>query len=123
MLNLQAGLDAIPKERQANWDARIGDAERKQPRDFPANGWAGGALQAAWSAITHGTGLRDILERAVRGGNDTDTVAAIAGGLAGAVHGASAVPEDWRRILHGWPGLRADHLERLALAAVKTERS
>ena len=120
-LDLQAGLEALPEERRQQWDARIGEAEQKQPRDFPANGWAGGALQGAWSAITHGSSLKDILERAVRGGNDTDTVAAIAGGLAGAVHGASAVPEEWRRILHGWPGLRADDLERLALAAVKTE--
>lgn len=88
-----------------------------QPRDFPSNGWAGGALQAAWSAITHGSSLVDILERAVRGGNDTDTVAAIAGGLAGAVHGASALPARWRRILHGWPGLTADQLTRMAVLA------
>jgi hypothetical protein len=39
----------------------------------------------------------------VRGGYDTDTVAAIAGGLLGAVYGASAVPAEWRRLLHGWP--------------------
>src|SRR5258708_34915832 len=46
------------------------------------------------------------LDAAVRGGNDTDTVAAIAGGLLGAAYGASAVPADWRRVLHGWPDLR-----------------
>lgn len=121
-LNLQAGLSALPEERRKQWDARIGEAEKKQPRDFPANGWAGGALQAAWSAITHGTTLVDILERAVRGGNDTDTVAAIAGGLAGAVHGASALPARWRRILHGWPGLTADQLTRMAVLAANRGR-
>ena len=61
----------------------------------------------------------DVLERAVRGGNDTDTVAAIAGGLAGAVHGASAIPARWRRILHGWPGLDADALTRMAVLAAQ----
>ena len=46
----------------------------------------------------------------MRGGRDTDTVAAIAGGLVGAALGASAVPEDWRLAIHGWPGYRAPDL-------------
>ena len=50
-------------------------------------------------------------------GNDTDTVAAIAGALAGAGYGGSAVPFAWRRRLHGWPGLRARNLTRLAILA------
>ena len=75
------------------------------------------ALQGAWSAIHHGAGLVDSLERAVRGGRDTDTVAAIAGGLLGARWGASAVPFGWRRIVHGWPGLRTRDLVQLSLEA------
>ena len=47
-------------------------------------------------------------------GDDTDTVAAIAGALLGAVHGASSLPEEWLGLLHGWPGLRADDLRDLA---------
>ncbi len=39
----------------------------------------------------------------MRAGHDTDTVAAIAGGLLGAAYGASAVPLQWRGLLHGWP--------------------
>ena len=64
------------------------------------------ALQGAWSAITRAAipvkdpaagvfkaqHLQFALEAAVRGGRDTDTVAAIAGGLLGARWGASAVP-------------------------------
>ena len=90
-----------------------------RPADFRNNGWVVEALQGAWSAITTtpiptddpATGvfradhLRLALDAAVRGGYDTDTVAAIAGGLLGAVYGASAVPAQWRRVLHGWPGL------------------
>lgn len=63
------------------------------------------------------TTLRDPLIAAVRAGNDTDTVAAIAGALAGARYGGSAVPFEWRRRLHGWPGLRARDLTRLAILA------
>ncbi|MCM0639536.1 ADP-ribosylglycohydrolase family protein [Cellulomonas wangsupingiae] len=88
------------------------------PGGLPKNGWVVQALQGAWSAIHHGDGLVDVLERAVRGGRDTDTVAAIAGALAGAAHGAGAVPDEWRRKLHGWPGIDADGLAELAVRAV-----
>lgn len=47
-------------------------------------------------------------------GDDTDTVAAIAGALLGAAHGASALPAEWTEAVHGWPGLRADDLRDLA---------
>ncbi|MCH9710979.1 MAG: ADP-ribosylglycohydrolase family protein, partial [Actinomycetia bacterium] len=50
----------------------------------------------------------------VRAGFDTDTVAAIAGGLLGAAYGASAVPPPWYDLLHGWPGLTARDLAALA---------
>jgi ADP-ribosylglycohydrolase len=67
--------------------------------------------------------LRLALDAAVRGGNDTDTVAAIAGGLLGAAYGASAVPADWRRLLHGWPGMRTRDFVALASRIVKEGNS
>ena len=110
------------------WAARLDAAEKVQPSDFTNNGWVVEALQGAWSAITttpvphddpakgvfRVDHLRLALDAAVRGGGDTDTVAAIAGGLLGAAHGASAVPAEWRRALHGWPGLRSRDLVDLA---------
>ena len=55
----------------------------------------------------------------MRGGYDTDTVAAIAGGLLGAAYGASAVPAEWRRVLHGWPGMRTRDLVELASTIIR----
>ncbi|MBI2776627.1 MAG: ADP-ribosylglycohydrolase family protein [Chloroflexi bacterium] len=58
----------------------------------------GGALDAFWSAWTAFSGARDYrhtIERAIRYGNDTDTTAAIAGGLAGAHWGLDGIPGDW----------------------------
>ncbi len=62
--------------------------------------------------------LQDALHAAVRIGDDTDTVAAIAGALLGARWGASAVPEKWRRAVHGWPGRAAGDLVSLAALTV-----
>jgi ADP-ribosylglycohydrolase len=67
--------------------------------------------------------FRLALEAAVRGGRDTDTVAAIAGSLVGGLYGASAVPAHWRRKLHGWPGLRARDLVRLGVLTARAGES
>ncbi|QCR20288.1 ADP-ribosylglycohydrolase family protein [Agrococcus sp. SGAir0287] len=101
-LDLGGGLAALPSERRGLWSERIDEAETRMPWDFPKNGWVVQALQAAWSAISHGDSLVQRLVLAVRCGNDTDTVAAIAGALAGAAQGVTAVPFAWRRHLHGW---------------------
>jgi ADP-ribosylglycohydrolase len=127
------GLQHIPAERRDMWTARLNAAEKSRPEDFKANGWVVQAFQAAWSAIAttpipqddpakgvfHVDHLRLALDTAVRGGGDTDTVAAIAGGLLGAAYGASAVPVEWRRALHGWPGQRTRGLIELATAIIR----
>ena len=43
--------------------------------------------------------------------------AAITGALLGARWGASAIPDYWREILHGHPGLRGEELVHLAHVA------
>ncbi|MCM0639523.1 ADP-ribosylglycohydrolase family protein [Cellulomonas wangsupingiae] len=116
-IDLVGQLPHLPASRRERWAAVIAEAEASQPRDFPKNGWVVQALQGAWSAIHHGDGLVDVLERAVRGGKDTDTVAAIAGALVGAASGGTAVPARWRRILHGWPGMDSRGLVELAALA------
>lgn len=121
-LDVRIGLPFIRPERTRLWQSRIEAAEASRPADFANNGWVVEAFQGAWSAIAstsagnHGPAhLRAALEDAVRGGRDTDTVAAIAGGLLGAAYGISAVPFEWRRRLHGWPGLTAVDLQRLGM--------
>jgi len=102
---LRAAVDTLPASRATAWHERLDAAEEVLPWELPdSNRWVVGALQAAWSSITHGASLREVLELAVRSGNDTDTVAAIAGSLAGALYGESALPAEWVEALHGWPG-------------------
>lgn len=110
----------IPAERQERWLALIDEAlaPGSHPRAFAqGNGWVVKAFQGALAAVAGSTSLVDALERAVRGGHDTDTVAAIAGSLAGAMDGFTQVPLAWQRILHGWPGYTVADLIRLALLA------
>lgn len=119
-LDVRGQLHLLPAADAARWSALIAEAVEPgaHPRDFMAqNGWVVRAFQGALAAVAGATSLTDALERAVRGGADTDTVAAIAGSLAGAVWGASAVPAEWQRVLHGWPGYSAADLVRLAEAA------
>ena len=122
-LDVRAGLDHLDPARRAVWAQRITAAEAARPADFVHNGWVVEAFQGAWSAIAgteRGPGrLARALEAAVRGGRDTDTVAAIAGGLLGALDGASAVPPRWRAALHGWPGRGDADLVALAGAIVQ----
>lgn len=130
---LRLALDHLPADRAAVWADRLDEAEAHPPAYFEKNGWVVQALQGAWSAIYRtpippadpAAGrfpeqhLQLALEAAVAGGRDTDTVAAIAGALLGARWGASAVPGAWRRIVHGWPGLRARDLIHLAVLTAR----
>ena len=117
-LDVEAGLDLIPEERRTAWAIWLADARTGPARRFTPNGFSVAALQAAWAAIVHTPQraneprasafacehFQEALHAAVRIGDDTDTVAAIAGALLGAYWGASAVPWWWRRAVHGWPG-------------------
>lgn len=126
--DIRSGLEHLDTDAAAYWAERLGEAETSDPGRFRPNGWAVTALQAAWSAIVHTPvpdvdprrHLEDALAAAIGIGDDTDTVAAIAGALLGARWGASAVPAKWRRICHGYPGLSCERLVELAhLAANK----
>ena len=122
-----AGLDLLDDSSRAQWTAWLDEATTSAEGAVPGarftpNGFTVTALQAAVAAIA-GTPipdgqpadhLQDALHSAVRIGNDTDTVAAIAGGLLGARWGADAVPDAWLRAVHGWPGLTGDDLLILA---------
>jgi ADP-ribosyl-[dinitrogen reductase] hydrolase len=129
---VRRNLVHLPEDGRSFWEDRLEEAESADPATFTPNGWVVTALQAAWSAVVHTPvpeegpseggfarlHLQHALETAIRIGDDTDTVAAIAGALLGARWGASAVPAEWRRVLHGWPGAHAQDLVALALSSV-----
>ena len=127
------GIDLLPVERRSYWEERLEEVEAGPPSRFSPNRFVVSAFQAALAAILHTPvpevepcrHLEDALHAAVRIGDDTDTVAAIAGSLLGARWGASAVPVLWRAMLHGKPGVygRRDYssqdLVRLAVMSAR----
>ncbi|MDP9331869.1 MAG: ADP-ribosylglycohydrolase family protein [Actinomycetota bacterium] len=123
------GIALLPASSRDRWREIIDVAESSPPDSFSPNGFVIPAFQAAYAAICQTPipermpclHLQRALERAVQIGNDTDTVAAVAGQLLGARWGASAVPLRWRRLLHGWPNYRSRDLTRLAVLSARGE--
>lgn len=75
-------------------------AKGARPADFQTHqGWVLIALQEAFFQLLHSDGPEAGVIATVAAGGDTDTNAAIAGALLGAVHGRNAVPERWRRLV------------------------
>ena len=70
---------------------------KSEENTIKSSGYVVDSLEAAiWSLITTNT-VEECLLRAVNLGEDTDTVGAIAGGLAVLFYGYDSVPEEWRK--------------------------
>ena len=87
-----------------NWNdaerAMLEQVLRYGKTNFPTN--SGNVLNTFWSAIwavERATSLSGALRNAVGQGNDTDTVACIAGGLAGLAFGLDGLCLEWREML------------------------
>lgn len=72
-------------------------ARSAPPADYVSSmGWVRIALHNAFYQLQHAPSLEEGLVATIAGGGDTDTNAAIAGALLGAVHGREALPQQWR---------------------------
>ena len=56
---------------------------------------------SAWDAFRDEASYREVVERAILYGGDTDTTAAVAGGLAGIYWGFSGIPREWLAGMRG----------------------
>jgi ADP-ribosylglycohydrolase len=72
------------------------DELKAEPEEkIQASGYVIDSIEAAvWCLITTDS-FKECLLKAVNLGDDTDTVAAIAGGIAGLYYGYEAIPEEW----------------------------
>ncbi|MBQ7872535.1 MAG: ADP-ribosylglycohydrolase family protein [Clostridia bacterium] len=75
------------------------DFEHLSRYEIKSGGYVVDTLEAALWCILTTENYRDCVLKAVNLGEDTDTVAAIAGGLAGALYGYDAIPKEWLNTL------------------------
>jgi len=72
--------------------ARLGELKES---DIESSGYVVHTLEAAlWCAMTTDR-YRDCVLKAVNLGRDTDTVAAVAGSIAGVIYGLAGIPKKW----------------------------
>jgi len=67
------------------------------------------AMQVGLWCLEHAEDFEESLVLVIHAGGDTDTNAAVAGAILGALHGAGGIPERWTERLHN-----ADQLISLA---------
>lgn len=72
-------------------------------------GYVVDTLEAALWCLLNTEDYKSLVLKAVNLGDDTDTVAAVAGGLAGIYYGMEEIPEEWLSKLQ-----RREYLEELA---------
>ena len=103
---LQVGVDAGFKfyearnysEKELDYYKRIRTLEKFSAvleTDIRSSGYVVDSLEAALWCLLNTDTYKTCALRAVNLGDDTDTVAAIAGGLAGLFYGYSGIPEEW----------------------------
>jgi len=79
----------------------VGEPERRELvvlKSYPertGSGYVVDCFWSAWEAFSGGNSYRDVIERAIAYGNDADTTACVAGGLAGIYWGLQAIPAEW----------------------------
>ncbi|MGS0896400.1 ADP-ribosylglycohydrolase family protein [Burkholderia stagnalis] len=109
ILENQSAPDAVraaEDELLAHHAGTVEEIELKVVLDgrFDAPQGTGYVVDSFWSAIhclLSTSSYEDCVKRAVSLGNDTDTTAAIAGSLAGALYGEAALPGRWVAALRG----------------------
>lgn len=76
--------------------------------EIKSSGYVVATLEAAlWCLLTTDS-YKECVLKAVNLGDDTDTVGAVAGGLAGALYGLEGIPEEWLSAL-----LKRDYIEEM----------
>ena len=80
-----------------------------------SSGYVVDTLEAAMWCLLNTDNYKDCILKAVNLGEDTDTVAAVAGGLAGMYYGVESIPTEWLSQL-----ARRDYIENLCVEFYRT---
>lgn len=81
--------------------SRAAGISAKRESEIPSSGYVADTFQAALWCISTTSCYKDAVLKAVNLGEDTDTTAAVTGGLAGIIYGMDAIPQEWLDTLRG----------------------
>jgi ADP-ribosyl-[dinitrogen reductase] hydrolase len=106
----------VDREGGEELEYLVEEAGRARPVDGPDMGFALFTAGIALRAATEGRGFEDGLRHVVSLGGDTDTNAAVAGSILGAIHGLSGSPAAWLDQLQNRDRIEADAQGLVTLA-------
>ncbi len=105
---IRAWLPAVPAEQRPALESLLSPAFLDWPRErIPSDGHVVSTMVAAAWCLDRHEGFADAVLAAVNLGGDTDTTAAVVGGLAGLRCGLSGLPRTWLTCLPRSRGLHA----------------
>lgn len=82
---------------------RLKSIDGMEESEIRSSGYVVDTLEAAIWAVANTKDYKEAVLRAVNLGNDTDTVGAVAGGLAGVIYGMDTIPKEWVEVLKNKP--------------------
>lgn len=115
-VGLQKAAEYYKNASEVGVFARIfrDDFAQTDRAEIKSFGYVVATLEASlWCVLTTDS-YKECVLRAVNLGSDTDSVAAVAGGLAGAIYGYAAIPQKWKDDL-----IALDYIENLCNAFAK----
>ena len=89
----------------------LADISSRKRNEIRSTGYVKDSLEASFWCLLTTDNFRDALIRAVNLGDDTDTIGAITGGMAGLAYGMESVPDSWMN------DLRKKEINELCLAS------
>ena len=115
-LAIKVGLESAKPWYAENYAKELKHYARIFDSDFAdlpeekirSSGYVVDTLEAALWCLLNTDNYKDCVLKAVNLGEDTDTVAAVAGGLAGIYYGVEDIPEEWLKQL-----ARREYIEKL----------
>ena len=73
----------------------LDDLKNKSEEEIKSTGFVLHTLEASLWCLLNNNNYKDAVLKAVNLGDDTDTTAAVTGGLAGIIYGFDEIPRDW----------------------------
>lgn len=99
LLSGQKLVNVIKSIKTSKTYSRIKKLDNISEADISSSGYVVDTLEASLWCILNTDNYKDAVIKAVNLGDDTDTVGAVTGGLAGIIYGYSSIPSEWIDIL------------------------